>query len=117
MRYVKGKLRLSNDNQWVFLYKYEHPKASSSLHGTRHVLLTPLDEEVVKYHAEDLKISHNMEYEGENINAELTEMWSTPEGGWSTLYPSEAFLPLAHKQTFAKLIYQDDESEYQEAAH
>lgn len=110
MRYVKGKLKLSNDNQWVFVYKYEHPTAHSSLHGTRHVKLTPIDEEVVKFHAEDLKTSHNIDYTGEDMNVELVEMWSTPEGHWSKLYPSEAFLPLSIKKTFAKLIYQDDES-------
>lgn len=116
MRYVKGKLKLTSDNQWVFLYKYDHPSASTSLHGTRQVTLTPTDEEVVKYHAEELFISHNLEYKGEDIKAELTELWSTPEGGWSKLYPSEAFLPFSKKQTFAKLTYQEDESEHQETA-
>jgi len=117
MRYVKGRLILANDKQWVFIYKYDHPRAHSTLHATKHVLLTPVDEEVVRFHAEDLKASHNVDYTGEDMRAELTEMWSTPEGGWSSLYPSEAFLPVAQKQTFAKLIYQEDEDTDQEAAH
>lgn len=116
MRYVNGRLKLTTGNEWMFIYKYEHPSASTTLHGTKHVGITPEDEEVVKYHAEDLFATHQMEYKGEDMRAELVELWLTPEGKWSRLHPSEKFLPYSQKKTFAKLIYQEDESKHKETA-
>jgi len=109
MRYVKGKLTKTADNEWVFITRVNRKDGHSELSGVHTYPITALDEEVVRFHAEDLSASHNIEYNGESIGAELKEQWSTPEGGYSELYPSEAFLKFAIKKTFAKLIYKQDE--------
>jgi hypothetical protein len=116
MRYVKGKLTKTADNEWVFITRFNRKDKLSEISGVHSYPITALDKEIVLFHVEDLKATHNVDYRGENIRAELQEQWSTPEGGYSELYPSEAFLKLAIKKTFAKLIYQEDESEHQETA-
>lgn len=116
MRFVKGRLTKTSDNEWVFITRVTTKDRGFELSGVRNYPITSLDEEVVRFHEQELRLSHNMEYVGEDMNAELKECWSTPEGTYSDLYPSEKFLPLATKKTFAKLIYQEDESKHQEAA-
>jgi hypothetical protein len=109
MRYVKGKLTKTADNEWVFITRFNRKDKHSEISGVHSYPITALDEEIVLFHVEDLRATHSIEYRGESIRAELQEQWSTPEGGYSELYPSEAFLKFANKKTFAKLIYQQDE--------
>ena len=95
----------------VYLLRWEVPEV-------RHRVVedAAIDGEIVRFHADDLKATHNMEYHGEEIKAELEDLWSSPDGSYSELYPSEAFKKFATKKTFAKLIYRENESEDQKAA-
>jgi len=116
MRFVKGKLTKTTDNEWVFITRFKRKDGHSELSGVHSYPITPLDEEVVRFHVDDLRATHNMEYRGEEIKAELEDLWSSPDGSYSELYPSEAFKKFATKKTFAKLIYRENESEDQKAA-
>jgi len=117
MRFVKGKLTRTTDNEWVFITRFKRKDGHSELRGVHSYPITALDEEVVRFHAEDLRATQNMDYRGEEMRAELQDLWSSPDGSYSELYPSEAFKKFATKKTFAKLIYQEEhESTDQEAA-
>jgi hypothetical protein len=111
MRYVEGKIKKTTDNEWVFIYRMNSKTAERTLSKVKQISLTPTDLEVVNFHAEDLKTSHNMDYEGETIKAEIVEMWSNIDGKYSKIRPSDAYLPFSQKKMFAKLKYQQDEGE------
>lgn len=109
MRYVKGKLTKTSNNEWVFITRLTTKDSKSELSRVQSYPITPLDEEVVRFHEQDLRASHNMEYRGEGIRAELKDFWSSPEGTYTELHPSDSFRKFANKKTFAKLIYKQDE--------
>lgn len=111
MRFVKGKLTKTADNEWVFITRFKRKDGNSELSGVHSYPITALDEEVVRFHAQDLKASHNMDYRGESIKAELVTQWSLPDGSYSDLWPSESFKKYAVEKTFAKLIYREDEED------
>lgn len=109
MRYVKGKLTKTSNNEWVFITRLTTKDSKSELSRVQSYPITALDEEVVRFHAKDLKASHGVDYKGESMRAELKDFWSSPEGKYTELHPSESFKKFATKKTFAKLIYQQDE--------
>ena len=111
MRYVKGKIKKTSDNEWIFVYKVKSTTADRELRRVKYASLTPTDLEVVQYHAEDLKASHKIEYRGEEIKAEIIEMWSNPDGKYSKIRPAESYLPFSEKKMFAKLIYKEEKDE------
>jgi len=116
MRYVKGKLTKTSNNEWVFITRLTTKDSKSELSRVQSYPITPLDEEVVRYHEQDLRTSHNMEYRGESMRAELKDYWSSPDGKYTELHPSESVRKFANKKTFAKLIYTDNEDQHQETA-
>lgn len=117
MRFVKGKLTKTGNNEWVFITRLTTKDKQSELSRVQTYPITALDEEVVRFHEQDLRVSHNMQYKGEEIRAELKDFWSSPEGKFTELHPSESFKKYSTKKTFAKLIYTDDENQHQETAY
>jgi hypothetical protein len=117
MRYVKGKLTKTADNQWVFITRFTRKDGDHELSGVHSYPITALDREVIQFHVDDLRDKHNQDYRGEEIKAELVTHWSLPNGSFSELWPSESYKKYAVEKTFAKLIYKDDEDTDQETAY
>lgn len=112
VKYVAGKLTKTADNEWVFLTRYISKDGKCEIGGVRAYPITALDEEVVRYHADQLREIHNVEYRGEEMTAHLVEHWSTPGGDYSELNPSEKFKKYAVQKPFAKLVYQTNENQH-----